>query len=139
MQLAPPQRTVLDDRLVGEQRALRLHVRSPRGAPNMYLDIQASGQIEAALDRKPLDLHAIPADQRARLRLTYHAIPAEGFELDLTVADGGLVNVRLEDCSNGLPSIPGLTVSPRPAQTMGSSVRDGGPDDCHVVSGPGVM
>ncbi len=116
--LAAPWVTVLEDTVASERRTLRLRATSPRGAPNLNLDIQARGGIEAALDGKPLDLSTVPADQRTRLRIAYHAVPAEGIGLGVTIAALGPVHVRLEDRSNELPVMPGMTISARPADMM---------------------
>jgi hypothetical protein len=117
--LAAPAVTVLEDAAPANLRSLRLRLTSPRGASNLYLDIRAAGDVVAAtLDGKPLDLSAWPADGRARFRLAYHALPTEGIEVGLTVAAAGPISIRVEDRSNGLPTIPGMTIAPRPADTM---------------------
>jgi hypothetical protein len=110
---------VLEDRVTGDARTVRLLVTSPRGAPNVYLDIHAPGEISAAtLDGKSLELSSWPAGERARFRLAYHAVPVEGIEVGLTFPAAGPVKIRIEDRSNGLPPIPGTAIAPRPAGMM---------------------
>jgi hypothetical protein len=117
--LEAPAVVMLEDRREGGMRTLRLRARSPRGAPNLYLDVRAPGAVAtAALDGKALDLSHWPADRRARFRLAYHAVPPEGIEVALTYAGDGPVEIRVEDRSNGLPAVPGITVAPRPSDTM---------------------
>ncbi len=117
--LPPPEVAVLEDATAGGQRTLRLRATSPRGAPNLYLDLTAPGDITAAtLDGSPLDLGAWPPGQRARFRVAYHAVPAEGVVVGLTFSGAGPVAVHIEDRSNGLPSVPGVASPPRPADTM---------------------
>jgi hypothetical protein len=117
--LAAPELTVLEDRATDGQRALRFHLSSPRGAANLYVDVQAPGSVVAAdIEGKPLDLSAWPAQQRARFRLVYHGLRSEGVDLGLTLAEAGPVSVSLEDRSNGLPDVAGLTITPRPPDTM---------------------
>jgi hypothetical protein len=117
--LGAPEVVVLEDAVRGGQRTLRLRARSTRGAPNLYLDVQAPGPVAAAaLDGKPLDLGAWPAALRARFRLAYHAVPPAGVEVGLTFPAGGPVGIRVEDRSNGLPALPGPSLAPRPADTM---------------------
>jgi hypothetical protein len=116
--LPAPEVTVIEDLVSGDQRTLRFRLTSPRGAPNVYLDVKAPGTIEATLDGKPLDLTLVPNDLRARLRLVYHAVPAEGIDVGLTFPAAGPVSIRVEDRSNGLPKIPGVVIAPRPDDTM---------------------
>jgi hypothetical protein len=117
--LAAPEVAVLEHRSAGGLRTLRLRATSPRGAPNLYLDVRTPGAVAAAwLDGKELDLSHWPADRRARFRLAYHAVPPEGIEIALTYAGDGPVEVRVEDRSNGLPAVPGVTDAPRPPDTM---------------------
>lgn len=119
VQLAAPQLEVLEDGVTGDLRTLRLRVTSARGAPNVYLDVQAPGEITAAiLDGKPLDLGSWPAEERDRFRMAYHAVPPEGIEVKLAFPSTGPASIRVEDRSNGLPEIPGMTIEPRPADTM---------------------
>jgi hypothetical protein len=119
--VAPPDVTVLDDRTADGVRTLRLRATSPRGAPNLYLDVRAPGEVTSAtLDGKPLDLSYWPADRRTQFRVAYHAIPPEGIEVGLTfpAAAEGPVSIRVEDRSNGLPEPPGMAIAPRPPDTM---------------------
>jgi hypothetical protein len=117
--LPAPEIAVLDDSVIGTERTVRLRATSPRGASNLYVDVQAPGDITSAkLDGRPLDRINIPGDQRTRLRLAYHAIPTEGIQLELTLSASGPLRVQLEDRSNGLPDIPGIASVPRPAEEM---------------------
>jgi hypothetical protein len=117
--VAAPNVAVLENSASGGLRTLQLRATSPRGAPNLYLDIQAPGDVAtAALDGKPLDLSYWPTEQRARFRVAYHAVPLEGIEVALTYLGDGPVTVRVEDRSNGLPVIPGMTIAPRASDTM---------------------
>ena len=117
--LAAPQIDGYEIRTDDGRRELFLRATSPRGAPNLYLDVTAPGEIAGvALDGAPLDLSAWPAGQRDRFRLAYHAVPAEGVWVGLTFAAPGPVRVRLEDRSNGLPELPGGAAAPRPRDAM---------------------
>jgi hypothetical protein len=116
--LPAPEIAVLSDTTAGDRRTLRLRATSPRGAPNFYLEIRAADLLAATLDGKPLDVGLLPPEQRARFRLAYYALPPEGIELGLTVPAAGSVTVRAEDRSHGLPPVPGLTIAPRPPDTM---------------------
>ena len=119
--LPAPEVRVLADSVTGEQRRLRLNLVSPRGAGNLETQIDAEGEIIAAsLNGQPMDLTPLPGDHR-RLAFTYAGLPAEGVEVSLTVKSVGPVRVWLRDGTPGLPTIPGLTIRPRPADMMSVS------------------
>ena len=125
--LPAPDARVLADTVTGEQRHLRLQLVSPRQAPYLEVQLDAPGEITSAtLDGQPMDLAPLPGDH-SRLRFTYAGLPSAGVELSLVVQAVGPVKVWLRDGSTGLPTIPGLTVQPRPADMMpvtGANVLD---------------
>ncbi|MCW5851767.1 MAG: M28 family peptidase [Anaerolineae bacterium] len=124
--LPAPDVRVLADTVTGEQRHVTLRLVSPRQAPYLEVQIDVQGEITAAaLDGQPMDISATPGDHR-RLRFTYAGLPAEGVELSLVVKSAGPITVWLRDGSTGLPTIPGMTIRPRPADMM-------------PVSGPNVL
>jgi hypothetical protein len=110
--------TVLGNAVNNGQRTLRLRLTSPRGAPNIYLDIQAPGPMADTLNGTLVDTSVIPAERANHLRLNHHALPADGIEFEVTLPAGGPVSLRVDDRSNGSPGIPGVTITPRPADTM---------------------
>jgi hypothetical protein len=42
----------------------------------------------------------------------------QGIEVAVTYVGDGPITIRVEDRSNGLPVIPGMTIAPRPADSM---------------------
>jgi hypothetical protein len=55
---------------------------------------------------------------RQRLEFSYYGLPDKGFELMLQVASPAPMKITVQDLSNGLPSVPGMTMKPRPADLM---------------------
>jgi hypothetical protein len=86
----------------------RYRITSPRGARNALIHVTADAEIvEARIDGKPL----IPASRD--LRIGYAGVPARGVELALRTAGQGQVRVRVQDTSEGLPTVPGWAVPAR--------------------------
>jgi hypothetical protein len=48
----------------------------------------------------------------------YYAPPDEGFDLQVGMRSRDRIRLIVTDYSNGLPDIPGMTITPRPADTM---------------------
>ena len=117
--LAPPEVTVLEQSSSTDSRTLRLLVRSVRGARELELRSPESEILEASLNGQPLPL---PAKTRwnpsGRWSLAYYNAPADGAELRLRVKGTGPAKLVFIDHSPGLPSLPGVTVTPRPPDQM---------------------
>jgi hypothetical protein len=114
--LLAPTLTVLESRQQGDQRMVRLRIASPRNAPYAHLDLALPGElIGATVNGKPVNVADIPTHRRQRFTLLYFGLPSGGVEVDLTLRGNGAITGTLVDYSNGLPSLPGLTVTRRPA------------------------
>ena len=95
---------------------VRLQLASPRSAPYAHLDLALPGELTGAtVNGKPVNLADIPTHRRQRFTLLYFGLPRGGVEVDLTLRGDGAITGTLADYSNGLPSLPGMTVTPRPA------------------------
>jgi Peptidase family M28 len=110
--LAAPTTRLISDTLSGGTRTLRVQVASPRHAP------YASVLVAASLDGQPFDLSGFSQSTRQRLDFSYYGLPDKGFELQLKVASSAPIKITVQDLSNGLPSVPGMTIKPRPADLM---------------------
>lgn len=117
--LSPPEVIVLNRTSDGGMRTLLLQITSPRGAVYTHIDIKTKGQIELAeVDGKPLDLSKFPYEKRNRLNFFYYGLPEQGIGLTLKINSTEPVTITVDDISSGLPAIPGMTIAPRPADTM---------------------
>ena len=117
--LAAPTVSLLGDTLSGGTRTLRLQVASQRHAAYASVIVEAQGEIVAAsLDEHPFDLSGLSQSARQRLEFSYYGLPDKGVTLMLQVASSAPVKITVQDLSNGLPSIPGMTIRPRPADLM---------------------
>jgi hypothetical protein len=68
----------------------------------------------AIVNGKPVNVADIPIHRRQRFTLLYFGLPPGGVEVDLTLRGDGAITGTLADYSNGLPFLPGMTVTPRP-------------------------
>jgi hypothetical protein len=117
--LAAPTATLLSDTLSGGTRTLRVQVASSRHALYVSVLVEAQGEIVAAsLDGQPFDLSGYSQSARQRLEFSTYGLSDKGFELMLHVASSAPIKITVQDLSNGLPSIPGMTIKPRPADLM---------------------
>jgi hypothetical protein len=117
--LRGPHVTVLSDRTSSDIRRLDLRVTSPRDAPNVEVKVQTAGRIMAAsVDARSVDLGTASTQQPGSLRLEYYGLPRSGARVTLQVSPAQTVHLTVTDRSNGLPSVPGMTITPRPSDTM---------------------
>jgi hypothetical protein len=117
--LAAPIASLLSDTLSGGTRTMRVQVSSPRHAPYVSVLVETQAEIVAAsLDGQPFDLSGFSQSEHQRLEFSYYGLPDKGFELALEVASAAPVKITVQDLSNGLPSVPGMTIRPRPADLM---------------------
>ena len=117
--LAAPRVILKSDSMNGYIRTLRVQVVSPRHAEDAMVQVATQGEIvTAAVDGRPFDLSALPEKAPRHVQFTYYALPDEGFELTLSIASAAPARIVVQDVSNGLPMIPGLTMKPRPTYLM---------------------
>lgn len=119
--LPAPEVEVLESTERGDgSRVFRLAVRSSRNAPFMDVAVNPAGEVRGAyVDGKVLEVSG-------PFRLTYHAAPEEGIELELELAGDEPVDVSVVDGSFGLPEslLPGPRASWFEPRRYPGSVRD---------------
>jgi hypothetical protein len=121
VEIARPEVGVLSDTTEGEVRTLEMRLSSPRGTTEMATAIQAAGPILAAsVDGRPLDLGDYAPAGDGELDIIYANVPATGWTLTLQVQSPEPVLIEIEEATDGLPELPGMTIAPRPADTMPS-------------------
>jgi hypothetical protein len=114
-----PVATVVSDARDGTSRTIELLLMSPRDAAELEVHIQGAGAVtRATLEGLTMNLDDYPLAADGELMFSYVAIPDEGVTLILEIAATEPVSVQLEDVTFGLPQFEGLTVTPRPADTM---------------------
>lgn len=112
--LPAPQLTVLDDATTDGVRTLRMRIASPRNAPMVHADLALPGPLVAA----DVDGDPIAVDQASRLRrfpIAVYNPGTDGLDVTVSLRGTGPVTGTLADFSNGLPTVPGRSIRPRPA------------------------
>jgi len=117
--LPPPLAEIFVDQTDGATRRLRLHITSLRHARTLHVGVAQTEVLSASVNG-----HDLGKPSEARWRqpghwgFDYANPPAEGIDLDLRVPASGPVTIVLVDRSSGLPTFPGATFPPRPADSI---------------------
>lgn len=104
LDLPAPVVRVVAEQPIGHHRRVSLEIRSPRGARQMSISVPDGGVLRWAVDG-----HAVTAEQAKTgapgevWDLWLHAVPEQGFRLELDVATTP-VRMRVADRSDGLPA-----------------------------------
>jgi hypothetical protein len=116
--LAAPEVAVVADATDARGRTLTLRVASPRGGSRIVVEVAAEGDVQvAAVDGRAPPPNGPPAP-RPRARLGVANPPTAGVEVRLRVEPAGPVELLVEDGSDGLPTVDGASVPPRPPGTV---------------------
>jgi hypothetical protein len=127
-----PAATIVSDTLNGDVRTLRLHIASARPLSQLSAELRVQGEIVAAeIDGRALAVEEDSAARQGRLRLFFANVPPSGWEVTLSVRSIDPVNLVIEDIADGLPTLPGLSIQPRPDDTMPAP---GFPRDATIVA-----
>jgi hypothetical protein len=110
--LPPPELTVLRDSTEAGQRRVVFRIASQRGAPMAHLDLRLPADLRA-LQVQGQDVKVDPAGHVRRLPLALYNLQ-RGMTVSVTVHGTGALAGTLTDYSNGLPHLPGVSVSRRP-------------------------
>jgi hypothetical protein len=130
--LAAPEAALLSDTVVGDKRTLTLRLSSPRDTSEMTTFVSAAGEVVAAsVNGQPVDLSDYAPARDGEFSIIYANADAAGWELTLTLGSTAPVRVEVEETTRGLPAVPGVTVTARPADTMPSPIF---PRDATVVT-----
>jgi hypothetical protein len=117
--LEPPQAVLLENSSDGTTRTLHLRITTPRHARTLHVGVAQAEVLSASVNGHDLGK---PADARwhqaGHWGFDYANPPADGIDLQLQIQAAGPVTIVLVDRSSGLPTIPGATFPPRPADSM---------------------
>ncbi len=114
----------LADRGDGERREVTLRIRPQRdGVRFVVLDLDTGGGTVVGARAEGRD---VPEEAlgEASLWLSFHALPADGIEVVVTVESAGALGLRVMDGSNGLDGLPGYTPRPPGVDAAGSHSSD---------------
>jgi hypothetical protein len=122
--LPAPRLTVLGDTSSGATRTLRLRLVPQRPVRLATLHVAAATPVTAAV----VGGRDVPVDRTVGgawgFGFIFHAPPAEGVEVTLTVRGAGPVRIRAMDGSDGLGALPGFRARPPAVGIVGSHTSE---------------
>jgi hypothetical protein len=139
-ELTPPVAELLSESHSEESRTLHLVVRSRRQAARLSIDAEAEKILSLRLNGKEVGERRFsgvtsgpirtrggiyrPREQQQGWSVLYAAPPDEGIELVITVPLDSPLELTVADISDGLPSFPEFTISPRPPSVTQQQLAD---------------
>ena len=115
--LAAPEARMVEDATANGVRRLRIHLSSPRAAPRISLQTDAT-ILSASVEGKILTATGGAARIGKSWGLLYLAPPTGGIDLLLETPLSAPLSVQVMDESYGLPEVPGFPFKARPADMM---------------------
>ena len=107
---------VVSDRITNGARLLDLRITSPRDARIMNVAVERGTEVLAAeVNSKRLEFND-PARKGIGngWELSYVAVPKDGIKLGLVLVPTEQVKIKVASYTDGLPSVPGVSIKPRP-------------------------
>ncbi|MBL7257156.1 M28 family peptidase [Paractinoplanes lichenicola] len=122
--LPAPLLTVESDTRTGETRTLKVRLKPQRQARLITLHVAAATPVESAtVGGRPMPARE-PIDGAWGWGFVFHAPPADGVEVTLTVRTAGEVKFRAMDGSDGLSQLPGFKSRPAAVGIVGSHTSE---------------
>lgn len=119
--LPAPKLDVLGDTTAGGERTLRLRLTPQRAArlATVHVDTSTATVLRAEVAGRSVPVE--PREGKWGFGLVFHAPPAEGIEVTLTVRPtAAQVALRAMDASDGLEALPGFQARPPAVGVVGS-------------------
>ena len=124
LELSGDELKVVGERVVDGVRILDLNISSPRNARRINIAVQPGAEILGA-DINGERIQYAPGQGASKgWELTYAAVPASGINLSLSLRPSDQVQIRVSSYTDGLPTVPGMDVKPRPDDLIPSSRSD---------------
>jgi hypothetical protein len=115
--LPPPAIDILSDSTTREARQLSLRVQGPTGTTALGMRVTGASVISAAINGRAIDTTRYRLHMRDWV-LWYRAPSDSGALLSLIVPVGSTPKLEILACSLGIPTLPSVTIPPRPANVV---------------------
>jgi hypothetical protein len=116
--VAVPEIDVLSDTVIGDMRTLEVRL-LPAGARMMVAQINAPGPMAAlAVDGQSVDIASYEWADDGEFPIVNANVPAEGWELSISVRSTEEITIEIETAADGLPGDVMERFQPRPDDTM---------------------
>jgi len=122
--LSAPQVTPVSDSVVGGKRQIIVRVTPQRPGVRLLgieVDVDGGTVVRAQMAGRDVPDEALGSDS---LRITFHAPPAEGLRVSVTVDADKPVSLRVTDGSDGLAGLPGYQPRPDGVDAAGTHSSD---------------
>jgi len=121
--LAAPNASLVGDTLLGGTRRVVLRVTAPAGTTGLLMRARGAKVLTSAIDGRVVDT------TRYRHRtsdwvMQYWAVPDTGATVALSIPAGGHIDVDLAARMPVIPSVPGVSIPPRPPYVVPSQTGD---------------
>lgn len=118
-----PSATLVRDTIIKGARRIVLRVRAPRGTTGLIMHARGAPVLTSSIDDRVVDTtryrHRSPV-----WTMQYWAIPDSGAIVAFSVPEGRQIDFELAARRQGLPTIPGVTIPPRPPDLVPSQTGD---------------
>jgi hypothetical protein len=121
--LGGPDATLVGDTLIDGTRRVVLRVTAPAGITGIVMRARGARVLASSIDGRPVDT----TRYRRRTRdwvMQYWALPDSGAIVALSIPSGSYIDFDLAARRPGIPTIPGVTIPPRPAYVVPSQTGD---------------
>ncbi|HYN88531.1 MAG TPA: hypothetical protein VER55_08365, partial [Ardenticatenaceae bacterium] len=123
--LPAPDVTLLDTRIRGGVRTLRLRITAPVDATFFDLIVPDKSLVKgASVNGRPVPDGLSGNGASAPWSLRYWNPPADGVEVALDIDGAEAVTLAATVATRGLPSVPGTSSTPRPPEMMASNLQE---------------
>ena len=121
--LGAPNAVLVRDTLVNGARHLVLRVSAPAGTTGLVMHARGARVLSSLIDGRVVDT----TRYRYRVRdwvMEYWAVPDTGATVTLSIPAGGHIDFDLAARRPGIPTVPGVTIPPRPPYVVPSQSGD---------------
>ncbi len=121
--LGAPSATLVRDTVINGARHVELRVNAPPGTTGLVMRARGARVLKSSIDGRVVDT----TRYRQRLRewvMQYWAVPDTGAIVALSIPAGGHLELDLAARRPGIPSVPGVTIPPRPPYVVPSQTGD---------------
>jgi hypothetical protein len=127
--LGAPDATLIADTTLNGVRRVSLRVSAPAGTTGLLMRARGAHVLTASIDGRVVDTTRYRSGGRLRDRGTdwimqYWAVPDSGAIIALAIPAQSHITFGLAARRDGLPSIPGVTIPPRPPDVVPSQTGD---------------
>jgi hypothetical protein len=121
--LEAPRATLVRDTLLNGARRVVLRVTAPSGTTGLVMRVASTKVLTSSIDGRIVDTTRYRS-RSPQWVMQYWAVPDTGAIVALSVAAGATVDFEMAARRPGLPSIPGVTIPPRPSYIVPSQLGD---------------